>query len=128
MHTAAPDERYCWPLQQVRYFRFKGEPPRAAARAISRRPRVIASDPFRKPGRRWAERAGTRWRGGCAMNSVPYRIGPLVPSSHTTMETEITAMLHRREQHHPERFTFPSSRMRRNRDHTKERAENKTGW
>lgn len=40
------------------------------------------------------------------------RIGQIVPSSNTTMETEIPAMLRAREQHFPERFTFHSSRMR----------------
>ena len=41
-----------------------------------------------------------------------YRLGLVVPSSNTTMETEIPAMLHRREQLLSERFTFHSSRMR----------------
>jgi maleate isomerase len=41
-----------------------------------------------------------------------YRIGLIVPSSNTTMETEIPAMLRAREQILPERFTFHSSRMR----------------
>src|SRR4051812_3454799 len=41
-----------------------------------------------------------------------FRIGQIVPSSNTTMETEIPAMLRAREQHAPERFTFHSSRMR----------------
>jgi maleate isomerase len=41
-----------------------------------------------------------------------YRIGQIVPSSNTTMETEIPAMLRRRESIAPERFTFHSSRMR----------------
>lgn len=41
-----------------------------------------------------------------------YRIGQIVPSSNTTMETEIPAMLRAREQIRPERFTFHSSRMR----------------
>jgi maleate isomerase len=41
-----------------------------------------------------------------------YRIGQIVPSSNTTMETEIPAMLRQREQIRPERFTFHSSRMR----------------
>ncbi|MFF1832492.1 Asp/Glu racemase [Paenarthrobacter sp. NPDC058040] len=41
-----------------------------------------------------------------------YRIGQIVPSSNITMETEIPAMLHAREQEEPERFTFHSSRMR----------------
>lgn len=47
-------------------------------------------------------------------NSVKtyYRIGQIVPSSNTTMETEIPAMLRAREALHPERFTFHSSRMR----------------
>lgn len=40
------------------------------------------------------------------------RIGQIVPSSNTTMETEVPAMLRAREQHFPERFTFHSSRMR----------------
>lgn len=40
------------------------------------------------------------------------RIGQIVPSSNTTMESEIPAMLRAREQHFPERFTFHSSRMR----------------
>lgn len=41
-----------------------------------------------------------------------YRIGQIVPSSNTTMETEIPAMLRTREGILPERFTFHSSRMR----------------
>lgn len=42
----------------------------------------------------------------------PYRIGQIVPSSNTTMETEIPQMLHSRLALHPEKFTFHSSRMR----------------
>lgn len=42
----------------------------------------------------------------------PYRVGLIVPSSNTTMETEIPAMLRARETILPERFTFHSSRMR----------------
>ncbi len=41
-----------------------------------------------------------------------YRIGQIVPSSNTTMETEIPAMLRARESIEAERFTFHSSRMR----------------
>ena len=41
-----------------------------------------------------------------------FRIGQVVPSSNTTMETEIPAMLRAREALRPERFTFHSSRMR----------------
>lgn len=41
-----------------------------------------------------------------------YRIGQIVPSSNTTMETEIPAILRARELALPERFTFHSSRMR----------------
>lgn len=44
--------------------------------------------------------------------SKNYRIGQIVPSSNTTMETEIPAMLRAREAVEPERFTFHSSRMR----------------
>ncbi|MES2282669.1 MAG: Asp/Glu racemase [Pseudomonadota bacterium] len=44
-----------------------------------------------------------------------YRIGQIVPSSNTTMETEIPAMLRAREALYPERFTFHSSRMRMHR-------------
>jgi maleate isomerase len=44
--------------------------------------------------------------------SEPYRVGLIVPSSNTTMETEIPAMLRRREEIAPERFTFHGSRMR----------------
>lgn len=43
---------------------------------------------------------------------VAHRIGMIVPSSNTTMETEIPAMLHAREAVRPERFTFHSARMR----------------
>jgi len=46
------------------------------------------------------------------MNQRAYRIGQIVPSSNTTMETEIPAMLRAREGVEPERFTFHSSRMR----------------
>ncbi|EOM75101.1 Asp/Glu racemase [Rhodococcus rhodnii] len=41
-----------------------------------------------------------------------HRIGMIVPSSNTTMETEIPAMLNARAEIRPERFTFHSSRMR----------------
>lgn len=41
-----------------------------------------------------------------------YRIGQIVPSSNTTMETEIPAILRAREAVRPDRFTFHSSRMR----------------
>ena len=41
-----------------------------------------------------------------------YRIGQIVPSSNTTMETEIPAMVHGREAIEAERFSFHSSRMR----------------
>ena len=41
-----------------------------------------------------------------------YRIGQIVPSSNTTMETELPAMFRAREAVAPERFTFHSSRMR----------------
>jgi maleate isomerase len=41
-----------------------------------------------------------------------FRIGQIVPSSNTTMETEIPAILRGRETVEPERFTFHSSRMR----------------
>lgn len=44
--------------------------------------------------------------------SKTFRIGQIVPSSNTTMETEIPAMLRAREAVLPERFTFHSSRMR----------------
>lgn len=45
-------------------------------------------------------------------NARTYRIGQIVPSSNTTMETEIPAILRAREAVAPERFTFHSSRMR----------------
>ncbi|WP_275946418.1 MULTISPECIES: Asp/Glu racemase [unclassified Variovorax] len=44
-----------------------------------------------------------------------FRIGQIVPSSNTTMETEIPAMLRAREALRPERFSFHSSRMRMHR-------------
>jgi len=46
------------------------------------------------------------------MSKLTYRIGQIVPSSNTTMETEIPAMLRAREGIEHERFTFHSSRMR----------------
>lgn len=46
------------------------------------------------------------------MNKTSFRIGQIVPSSNTTMETEIPAILRAREAMAPERFTFHSSRMR----------------
>lgn len=46
------------------------------------------------------------------MTSKTYRIGQIVPSSNTTMETEIPAMLMARHSIEPDRFTFHSSRMR----------------
>lgn len=45
-------------------------------------------------------------------NARSFRIGQIVPSSNTTMETEIPLMLHSRESQFEERFTFHSSRMR----------------
>lgn len=47
-----------------------------------------------------------------AATTRAFRIGQIVPSSNTTMETEIPAILRAREALHPERFTFHSSRMR----------------
>lgn len=41
-----------------------------------------------------------------------YRIGQIVPSSNTTMETEVPAMLEAHARAHGTRFTFHSSRMR----------------
>jgi maleate isomerase len=41
-----------------------------------------------------------------------YRIGLIVPSSNTTMETELPEMLQRRSRIEPESFTFHSSRVR----------------
>lgn len=46
------------------------------------------------------------------MSLSTFRIGQIVPSSNTTMETEIPAMLAARQAIRPERFTFHSSRMR----------------
>ncbi|WP_067733924.1 maleate cis-trans isomerase family protein [Novosphingobium naphthalenivorans] len=46
------------------------------------------------------------------VENISFRIGQIVPSSNTTMETEIPAMLRAREGILPERFTFHSSRMR----------------
>src|SRR5258706_13150553 len=46
------------------------------------------------------------------MTKQTFRIGQIVPSSNTTMETEIPAMLRAREAVEPERFTFHSSRLR----------------
>jgi maleate isomerase len=45
-------------------------------------------------------------------NPKNYRIGLIVPSSNTTMETEIPLILRARETVLPERFSFHSSRMR----------------
>ncbi|WP_313622876.1 Asp/Glu racemase [Achromobacter sp.] len=44
-----------------------------------------------------------------------FRIGQIVPSSNTTMETEIPLIFRRREQDFADRFTFHSSRMRMHR-------------
>ena len=46
------------------------------------------------------------------MQKRVFRVGQIVPSSNTTMETEIPKMLRAREAIAPERFTFHSSRMR----------------
>ncbi len=46
------------------------------------------------------------------MTFESFRIGQIVPSSNTTMETEIPAILRAREAILPERFTFHASRMR----------------
>lgn len=58
-----------------------------------------------------------------------FRIGQIVPSSNTTMETEIPAMFRAREARFPdERFTFHASRMRMHRVVKEELAEmNKQG-
>src|SRR5262245_10187600 len=55
--------------------------------------------------------AGLLARTGPCMSRT-YRIGQIVPSSNTTMETEIPAILRARETVEPERFKFHSSRMR----------------
>lgn len=51
-----------------------------------------------------------------------HRIGQIVPSSNTTMETEVPALFQARAAIRPERFTFHSSRMRMHRV-TKEELE-----
>jgi maleate isomerase len=56
------------------------------------------------------------------MAKRPFRVGQIVPSSNTTMETEVPAMLRARERIRRERFTFHSSRMRMHRV-TKEELE-----
>jgi maleate isomerase len=63
------------------------------------------------------------------MKTRTFRIGQIVPSSNTTMETEIPAMLRGRENEIPqERFTFHSSRMRMKRVSVEELAAmNKEG-
>lgn len=62
------------------------------------------------------------------MTARTYRIGQIVPSSNTTMETEVPAMLRAREAIRPERFTFHSSRMRMHKVTKKElEAMNKEG-
>ena len=43
---------------------------------------------------------------------APIRVGLIVPSSNTTMETELPELFRRRERQEPERFTFHSSRLR----------------
>src|SRR5262245_26355326 len=64
---------------------------------------------FLRPAR--SEGVGPVARTGRLMART-YRIGQIVPSSNTTMETEIPALLRAREAVSPERFTFHSSRMR----------------
>lgn len=44
--------------------------------------------------------------------TTPFRVGLIVPSSNTTMETEIPEILRARGELAPERFTFHSSRVR----------------
>jgi len=53
-------------------------------------------------------------QGDTRMSTSPrtFRIGQIVPSSNTTMETEIPLMLRSREAQFGERYTFHSSRMR----------------
>ena len=46
------------------------------------------------------------------MPRTHFRIGQIVPSSNTTMETEIPALLRAREEYAAERFSFHASRMR----------------
>src|SRR5690606_32250666 len=68
------------------------------------------ADPFRRRSRE------LRYTGNPILKEKvmtrTYRIGQIVPSSNTTMETEIPAMLMARQAVRPERFTFHSSRMR----------------
>lgn len=47
-----------------------------------------------------------------SVSAQSHRVGLIVPSSNVTMETEIPALLRRREEIRPERFTFHSSRAR----------------
>jgi maleate isomerase len=46
------------------------------------------------------------------MSGAEYRVGLIVPSSNTTMETEVPEILRRRGELAPETFTFHSSRVR----------------
>ncbi len=65
-----------------------------------------------RPGNALKARKDGDSTGNSMTNKTSYRVGLIVPSSNTTMETEIPAMLRWREQVLPERFTFHSSRMR----------------
>jgi hypothetical protein len=54
----------------------------------------------------------SKWHGCVNPQQKLFRIGQIVPSSNTTMETEIPAMLNAHSVAHGTRFTFHSSRMR----------------
>jgi maleate isomerase len=58
---------------------------------------------------------GESGSGASGKTARSYRIGQIVPSSNTTMETELPAMFHARQAAAAERFTFHSSRMRMHR-------------
>src|SRR5690606_29285206 len=105
LHPAAPDARHHRQLQPLRHLRPAGGPPRTAGRELCRR-RIRRPAGLAGRGRFQPTGGSTR------MTQTSFRIGQIVPSSNTTMETEIPAMLLARQGVRPERFTFHSSRMR----------------
>ena len=98
---------------------FLGPSRAEGARSVAGRSTAVGIAHARRPTPKTLKPQSDGWGVGCwalwgwgVEGCMHYRIGQIVPSSNTTMETEVPAMFRAREAVAPERFTFHSSRMR----------------
>ena len=93
LHSAAPDARHHRPLQPLRHLRPARQPQSTRVGTLPRqRARLDRRTECRRRGRGRGQRDGEIFNERARQHRI-VRVGQIVPSSNTTMETEIPAML-----------------------------------